>query len=106
MAKLPQAHLVTEQMVKEKERLTAATAKECKLNEEVKSLQSEEERKEKKLSKLKETLGEDSINKEKLFEKKIHLQKSIQKLSQKVNSLGGVQPEILEKYKNAHDSCR
>jgi len=92
---------VTEQMVKEKARLAVAMAKESKLNEEVKSLQSEEERNENKLSKLKETLGEDSMNKEKLFEKKIHLQKSIQKLSQKVNSLGGVQPAMLERYKNA-----
>jgi structural maintenance of chromosome 3 (chondroitin sulfate proteoglycan 6) len=34
------------------------------------------------------------------FSRKIHLQKSVQNFGQKVNSLGGVQPEMLERYKN------
>ena len=91
---------VAEQLGKEKERLAAANARENELNEEVKSLQSQEERKEKEASELREMLGDESRRKEKLFDRKIYLQKSIQKLGQKVNSLGGVQPEMLERYKN------
>eukprot|EP00092_Neocalanus_flemingeri_P039072 GFUD01042533.1.p1 GENE.GFUD01042533.1~~GFUD01042533.1.p1 ORF type:complete len:863 (+),score=306.67 GFUD01042533.1:271-2589(+) len=85
---------------KELKRLDVVAAKELKYNEEIKTVQGEVEVKETNLAELREELGEESRRKEKLFERKLHLQNSIKKLSTKLNSLGGVQPEVLEEYQD------
>jgi len=59
------------------------------------------ERKEVNLAELRELLGEDRRKEEKLFERKLHLQSSVIKLSSRLNSLGGVQTELLDKYKDS-----
>ena len=47
---------------------------------------------------MKQFLGEDNMRKEKMLEKKLHLQSLVKKLKSKLNSMGGVQSDMVAIY--------
>merc|ERR1719315_772501 len=74
--------------------------KELEISGQIKSVQAEVDSKEKLLTEIRSVLDEETIRREKLFDKRLQLQSVVKKTSSKLEGVGGVEPHMLEKFKD------